>query len=256
MERRRGGLKDRYKGGEGSFLRSRKVYNNVRWSQDWCPLRYNGHEKSSIIRARSTHRREMTRERWKEVSEVASSGPMDNDVRPIYHPTDFSEKRNQWVSVEGAVKKRWDSIPVFESPFRADRTLPILTIMEDENLLFSLQILSGSAMTCGYFMILYIFTRFNKFRDFVKNIEKPAIFLRANNSTVKNRNNYSIFYLISSIKGKKQKNYLKTDDQQYIYNGIFDYLKFKFAQFPYEGLILHNCLKLYTADVSRRLFYF
>jgi len=36
---------------------------------------YNGREKSSIIRARSTYRSKMTRERWKEDGEVASLGP-------------------------------------------------------------------------------------------------------------------------------------------------------------------------------------
>lgn len=71
---RRGRLKDRRKGVEGSFLDPVRFATMSGGPKTGVLHEYNDREKSSIIRARSTYRREM-RERWKEDGEVASSGP-------------------------------------------------------------------------------------------------------------------------------------------------------------------------------------
>lgn len=75
MRGRRGRLKGRRKSGEGSFLDPVRFATMSGGSRTGVLHEYNGREKSSIIHARSIHRRKMTRERWKEDGEVASSGP-------------------------------------------------------------------------------------------------------------------------------------------------------------------------------------
>jgi len=75
MRRKRGRLKGRCKGGESSFLDPVRFATMSGGPKTGVLHEYNGREKSSIICARSTYRKEMTRERWKEDGEVASSGP-------------------------------------------------------------------------------------------------------------------------------------------------------------------------------------
>jgi len=69
---RKGRLKGRRKSGE-SFLDPVR-FATMSGGPRTVLHEYNGREKSSIIRARSIHRREMTRERWKKDGEVASLG--------------------------------------------------------------------------------------------------------------------------------------------------------------------------------------
>lgn len=92
---RRGRLKGHHKSGEGSFLDPVRFATMSGGPRTGVLYEYNGREKSSIIRARSIHRREMTRERGGKKMVRLQVWAYGQWLTPIYHSTDFSKKWNQ-----------------------------------------------------------------------------------------------------------------------------------------------------------------
>lgn len=145
MRGRRGRLKGRRKSGEGSFLDPVRFATMSGGPRTGVLHEYNGREKSSIIHARSTHRRKMTRERWKEDGEVASSGPWTMAYAHI-SPDWFFQKMESMSLPRRCSKEKMGFHTGFPGTFSSWwNTSDYGDLGHYKRWKFSLQILSGSA---------------------------------------------------------------------------------------------------------------